>query len=405
MKDYFVLSSKNLRRKGIRSWLTLLGILIGIAAVISLISLGNTLKDTVNAQFDVGSEDIINVQAGGINWVGPPGSAVSKHLTEDDAKAIERIGSVEWAISRHIRTVRAEFNDNIVFSTLVSLPNNRRINDIYEESGLKIEQGRLLNEGEKGRILIGQNIADGKKNGFEKDIGIGNNILLNNQEFRVIGILENKGSFTIDYAIFIGEEDLKEILDIGDDVDLIVVKVKEIDLINQAKEEIEKLMRQRRDVKIGEEDFEVSTPDAILATVNQILLGIQIFIVIIASISIFVGAIGIANTMFTSVLERKKEIGIMKAIGAKNRDIFYQFLIEAGILGLVGGLAGIALGIGISYLGTFGLNSFLGIETKPNISMMLILLSLVGSFTIGAISGIFPAMRAANQNPVEAIRG
>jgi len=129
-----------------------------------------------------------------------------------------------------------------------------------------------------------------------------------------------------------------------------------------------------------------------------------VFIVLVASISIFVGAIGIANTMTTSVVERKKEIGIMKAIGARNMDIFYQFFIEAGLLGLIGGIIGIILGIGLSYLGTASLNSFLGTETQPNINSYLIVFSLLGSFFVGAVSGIIPALNAARQNPVESLR-
>ena len=141
-----------------------------------------------------------------------------------------------------------------------------------------------------------------------------------------------------------------------------------------------------------------------LSTVNQILAGIQAFIVLIAFVSILVGAIGIINTMATAVLERRKEIGIMKAIGARNSDIFTQFLIEAGLLGLVGGLLGVLAGLGISYLGILGINNFTGSSVKPAINFTLVLGSLFGSSLIGAISGLAPAMNAARQNPVEALR-
>ncbi|MEA3329564.1 MAG: FtsX-like permease family protein, partial [Nanoarchaeota archaeon] len=183
------------------------------------------------------------------------------------------------------------------------------------------------------------------------------------------------------------------------------VKVKDKDLLDKAKEDIEKLLRNRRDVKEGEEDFEVSTPDAMLNQVNSILNAIQIFIVIIASIAIFVGAIGIVNTMATSVVERKKEIGIMKSIGARNSHIFMQFFIESGFMGLVGGILGVIVGLGIGYFGTVALNNFVGATTKPEINIPLIFIALVGSFLVGAIAGIIPAMNAARQNPVEALRG
>jgi len=164
-------------------------------------------------------------------------------------------------------------------------------------------------------------------------------------------------------------------------------------------------MREERDVKEGEEDFEVSTPEASLSTVNDVIFGIQVFIIIIALISVFVGAVGIVNTMTTSVMERKREIGIMKAIGARNEQIFLQFFIEAGLLGLIGGILGAIVGTLISILGILGINSFIGSELKPSIDFLLILFTLTFSFLIGAVSGIVPAMNAAKQNPVDALRG
>jgi len=201
------------------------------------------------------------------------------------------------------------------------------------------------------------------------------------------------------------QDDLDNLFDYGDEVDIIGVKVKDPDLMDRAKEEIERLLRQRRDVKEGEEDFEVSTPDALLETVNSVLGAVQAFIIIIASISILVGALGIVNTMTTSVLERRKEIGIMKAIGATNFQIFLQFFFESGLLGFVGGLVGIVLGTLISVAGIIGINSFIGSELSPTIDFILIGGALIGSFIVGAVAGIVPAMQAAKQNPVEALRG
>lgn len=405
MKEYFVLASKNLRKREIRSALTLLGIFVGIAAVVSLISLGNTLKATINSQFDNISPDIISVQAGGISGIGAPGTGVSNPLTESDAEAIERIGSVEFAVPRSIETIMAEFNDKVSFLSVGSLPDNDKIDDIYRQQSIEAASGRLLRANEKGRIIIGSNLASGKNNGFEKDLKVGDELIVKQQEFLVTGILEKKGSFIVDNAVYMNEKQLKDLNDLGEEVDVITVKAKSVELVDVTKQEIEKLLRERRDVKIGEEDFEVSTSESILASVNQILMGVQIFIIIIASMSIVVGAIGIANTMTTSVLERRKEIGTMKAVGARNEDIFYQFFVEAGLLGFVGGLIGILLGEGISYFGTFVLNQAVGISTKPSVSWILIFGSLAGSFLIGAVSGIIPAMRAAKENPVEAIKG
>jgi putative ABC transport system permease protein len=265
-------------------------------------------------------------------------------------------------------------------------------------------EGRLLDDGDSGEVILGNNFYFEDKSGFDKAIRVGNSITLNDDKYQVVGILEKKGSFIFDSIILLNEQDIDTISTEGDNVDYIEVKVKSRDLVSAAELEIEELLRDRRNVKIGEEDFQVSTPEASLSTVNQVLTGIQVFVVMIAAISIIVGSLGIVNTMTTSVLERTKEIGIMKAIGARNSDIFYQFFIEAGLLGLVGGAVGILFGIAIGYFGTFAINTFLGASTAPEINWVLILFTFLGSFCIGAISGIVPAWRAARQRPVEALR-
>ena len=201
------------------------------------------------------------------------------------------------------------------------------------------------------------------------------------------------------------EKPLKDLMGYGDKVDIIAVQVQDSEYMQRAKFDIEKELRRSRNVKIGEEDFEVSTPDAALKSVNQVLDGVKIFIFIIASISILVGIIGIINTMTTSVLERRKEIGIMKAIGAKNSHIFLLFLIESGLMGLMGSLAGALAGVAAGYFGTKAINNLIGSQTIPEIDLILIVSTVIAGFVIGAVAGIIPAMNAANQKPVDALRG
>lgn len=404
IRDYTFIALKNLRHRGIRSWLTLIGIFIGIATVVSLISLGGGLRQAIISQFGISSTEVISVQAGGLNAYGPPGTSVSNHLTIDDVEAIERINSVEAAIARHIETVKVEFNDVLIIGSATDIPKGEKRELVYDIIGVEIMEGKLLDEGDEGRVVLGNNFYYEDKSGFNKAVRVGNSITINDKKYKVQGILKKKGSFIFDHIIMMNEDDLKSISDFGDTVDLIGVKVKNKDLVDTAEKEIEELLRDRRNVKEGGEDFEVSTPQAALSTVNQVITGIQIFVVLIAAISIIVGSIGIVNTMTTSVLERTKEIGIMKAIGAKNSDIFYQFFIEAGLLGLVGGIAGIGLGIAIGYFGTFSINTFLGAATAPEINWALIILTFMGSFIVGAVSGIVPAIRAAKLRPVEALR-
>jgi len=402
--EYFSIALRNLRRRGIRSWLTLLGIVIGIIAVVSLISLGDGLKLAVNSQFGVSSTEIITIQAGGISGFGAPGSGVVNPLTESDATAIEKLDKIQYAIPRRIETLRMEYNNKLVIGFGTDVPEGEKEKFMYETIDVEAQKGRLLQDGDTNKVVIGYDLADPDKNGFSKAINVGDSISLQGKTYRVIGILKKKGSFIFDKIVLMKTPEMKKLLNLGESVDIIAAKVVSKDVMVQAKKDIEKLLRSRRGVKIGHEDFEVSTPEAALSTVNSILTGVQIFIVLIASISIFVGAIGIVNTMTTSVLERTKEIGIMKAIGAKNSDIFFQFFIEAGMLGMVGGLIGVLLGLSIGFIGIQGINAFIGAQNPFKINWILAIATLFASFAIGSIAGIAPAMKAANMNPVEALR-
>lgn len=403
--DHYVLAWKNLKRRGIRSWLTLLGVIIGIIAVVSLISLGDGLKTAINSQFGTGATDVITIQGGGISGYGAPGAGVVNPLTLEDVKAIEKLDGVYMTIGRIVRPTTTEFNDKVQISYATDSPeDNEKRKYFYETNDLVVSEGRLLNPDDINKVVIGSNYANADKSGFGKEISSGESIIINGKSFRVVGVLKKTGSFIWDGIFLINDNQLRDLVDAGEEVDLIAVRVQDKNEIENIKLEIEKLMRDRRDVDVGKEDFEVSTPEAMLKTVNQIIGGVQIFIVLIAFISIFVGSIGIINTMTTSVMERTKEIGIMKAIGAKNSDIFFQFFIEAGLLGFVGGVIGVLIGLCIGALGMQAINNFTGAGSSLGINFTLIFGTLAGSFLIGSVAGIAPAMKAAKLNPVEALR-
>lgn len=402
--NYFSFAFRNLRKKGIRSYLTLIGIFIGILAVVSLITLGNAMKTAVTSQFNVGSTEVISIQAGGLQY-GPPGSAVVTPITKDDAEAISQIDSVDFAIGRNLETVSIDYNDYFQVGSAYSIEEGYEKETYEVLDDLEPALGRLLKSGDSGKVILGNSFYNGDTNGFEKSIIPGKNILINGENFEVVGVLKKKGSFIYDSVIFMYDNELNALVGNGDNVDLISAKVRNKDLMNKAKDDIEELMRNRRNVDEGEEDFTVSTPESSLETINSILGAIQAFIIIIASISIVVGSIGIVNTMTTSVLERKKEIGIMKSIGARNSQIFLQFFIESGFLGLIGGTFGVLFGVVIGYGGTIAINSWLGSTIAPKIDFLLIFFTLLGSFCIGSAAGILPAMKAAKQNPIEALRG
>ncbi|MFW5847074.1 MAG: ABC transporter permease [Nanoarchaeota archaeon] len=403
MINYLKFGIKNLKRRGLRSWLTLLGIVIGITSVVALISLGSGLQEAVNSQFGVSSTQIITIQAGGLTGYGPPGTGIDVPLTTDDSKAIEKISGVEYAIPRNIRQIKTTYNDITRFVYSGSMPEDN-FDQVYETLDLEIEKGRKLKESDSKKVLLGYNFMNKDKNGFEKEISPGKKIEIQGKSFEVIGIVKKQGSFILDNVLYLNEDEMENLLEYGNEVDLIAVKVRNKEDIPRVKEKIEKLMRDRRDVKKGQEDFSIETPEATLETVNEVLSGVKIFIVIIASISLIVGAVGIANTMTTSVLERTKEIGILKSVGARNENIFFQFLVESGLLGLIGGIFGTLFGLTIGYFGIYGINNFIGSEINLNLDWIFILSILSLSFLIGSISGIIPALQAAKKNPVEAIR-
>jgi putative ABC transport system permease protein len=402
-KEFWLIALKNLRHRGLRTWLTLLGILIGVMAVVSLIGLGNALTSAINSQFGISSTEVISIQAGGLNSYGPPGSGASTPLSKRDLDAIKDVNNVDLAISRNIVTADLKFNDNIIFGFATNLPYGNERKFVYDTINAKAYLGRLLSESEEDKVLLGNNFYTNKV-GLGKPVEPGDKVIIKGKSFEVRGILEKQGSFISDNIILMNEDALNDLFNINDRIDLIIVSLKDKTQINRTTEDLNKALRKNRDVKRGEENFEISTPEASLRTVNQILFSIQIFVIIIALISVFVGAVGIVNTMTTSVVERRKDIGVMKAVGAKNEQIFYIFFIESGLLGLIGGFIGASLGTILSFLGVLGLNIFLGTELSPNIDFVLIGLTLIGSFLVGAVSGIWPAMIAAKQNPVEALK-
>lgn len=401
--DYFLLAARNLRKRGIRSWLTMLGIFIGIAAVVSLISLGQGLETAITGQFATLSIDTLTI-TGADTGFSPPGSTAVRKLTEHDLDIIKSASGVKIVVPRLLRVARIEFNNQDDFSFVASIPEEQeQVDEIYSSLNLKAENGRLLKAGDKGVIVVGDDLM--KNSNFGKSLRVGSRLKIQGREFELVGNLKRASTFQINSVIIMPEEDMKGIFEISDEIDLIVAKVEDQDEIEKVAAEIERKLRKDRNQKEGEEDFEVQTPVQALGTVQTIINVVNIVVAGIAAISLLVGGIGIANTMFTSVLERTKEIGVMKAIGAQNKNILTVFLSEAALLGIVGGLVGTLLGLALAFTAARAANAALG-ETIFIIALspQLLLGAILFSLFIGVISGIIPAMQASRMNPVEALR-
>ena len=402
IKDNLRVVHSSLKRRKLRSWLTLVGILIGITAVITLISLGEGIRGAVTSQFDFLNPEVLTIRADGITMA-PPGTGVSNPLQEKYLKDIQKIKGVDLAIGRIIENAQIKFNGRSHFSIAISFPKNGDKDIIKKIVQLEIEKGNMLDSSDTYRIVVGSDYS--KSDMFGKAVELRDELEIEGKKFKVKGRLEKKGSFIVDHSVIINEDPLKDLYNHEDTYELIVVKVESESEIAQVKERLEKYLRKERDVDEGEEDFTVSSPEETLKSLDSTLFGIQLFIYLIAAISILVGGIGIANTMYTSVLERTRDIGVMKAIGAKDSQITVLFLLESGLLGLVGGIVGIIFGASTSIILAKIGNKFLSEGLiQINLPLEFILATLIFSFLVGLISGIVPAIKASKLKPIDALR-
>ena len=404
LNDYFIYSVRNLKNRGLRSWLTMIGIFIGIAAVVSLIGLGEGLRIAIMSQFGFLGPDVLGVQASGLAFAGPPGTGVVEPLSDELADKIRKVNGVEAAFNRYIKSGTLEFNDKQNIGIAASYPEGENRKIFETMINLKAEDGRLLKDSDSRKVVLGNNFKSDDT--FGKGIKSGDKVLLNAIDFEVVGILEKKGSFIFDNVVLINEQTMIDDIGIAkEEVNVIAVKIEYVARADEIKENIEKLLRKERNVKKGEENFQVQSPQQTLEALNSTLFAVQLFVYIIAAISLAVGGIGIMNTMYTSVLERTKEIGVMKSIGAKNSAIFTIFFVESGLLGMVGGVIGIILGLAFAFGLSAAGRAFLGSELiQASISPFLVIGALMFSFILGTAFGVLPAYQASKLNPVDSLR-
>jgi len=399
--DYFNIAIKNLKKRKLRSWLTVLGIFIAIATIFTLVSLSLGLQNAVEEQFRALGTDKIIVQAS-TGFLGPPGSIPDVILSEDDVEFISKIRGVKDYSYFVAGNAKVEFRGEKRYMVIWGIAPEHM--DVYNEIGsFNIEEGRNLESGDKNSLIVGQHHKVGKV--FGKEASAGDRLEINGEKFKVRGVLELIGNPDDDRAILMDLESFRILFDIPDRVDAIMIQTQEGEDINEVADRIETKLRRERGVTEDTQDFMIFTPEDLLESFGNVLNIITAFLAGIAAISLLVGAIGIANTMYTSVIERTREIGVMKAIGARNSDIMWIFLIESGLLGLGGALIGVGLGYGISktveYIAITQLDTTLLQTAAP---LWLIAGCLGFGFLIGAVSGVFPALQASKTNVVDALR-
>jgi putative ABC transport system permease protein len=402
ISDYFKLAYKSAKHRKLRSWLTMIGIFIGIAAVVALIALSQGLKDAIGQQFlGLGSDKLVVQAAGG--GFGPPGTAVTTPLTTKDKKVIEKTKGVDTVVGRLIRIVELEVDDEKKFTYATTMPKDQEERElVMEANNYIIGEGKFFDKNSGYEVVIGHEFA---QDFFEKKLEVRDTILVQGKEFKVTGILQKSGNPQQDSTLVLPEARLREILDVQEEFDVIPLRVLAGEDVEAVAENINKELRKSRDVEEGKEDFTVQTPGQIIAILNNILIVIQGVLVGIAAISLVVGAVGIMNTMYTAVLERTREIGVMKAVGAKNGEVMVLFMIESGFLGIIGGVIGVSLGVLISKIVEWiAFQQFQSVLIQANLPGWLLGGALLFAFVVGAASGVFPARQAARLHPVDALR-
>ncbi len=403
LEDFAKMAFRNITRRKMRSWLTMLGIFIGIAAVVTLISLGQGFQGTINEQFEKLGPNRLIITPGNSEMGFQGGSLTTEYLTDRETEIVRKTRGIRFATGLLIENARIDFNDEVAHLNVIGVKTDSGTTEELERIGFfEIETGRQFSNTDGYAAILGQNIA---KKTFDRELRVGNKILINDVQFKVIGIQKTAGTGVHDAVIRIPLDTAREIFDEPVKISEVMAATQTVEDLDAVVDSVERALRKYRDVKEGEEDFSVQTSKQIINQLNQILTLVNVVFIGIAAISLIVGGIGITNTMYTSVLERTKEIGIMKSVGARNSDIRNIFLMESGFLGLVGGIIGAILGLMIAKVGELIVLKAANIVLKPYISIELIAGVLLFSFLIGALSGTFPAMQAAKMNPVECLRG
>ncbi|MBM3247095.1 ABC transporter permease [Candidatus Pacearchaeota archaeon] len=400
IKDYFKIAIKNLRKRQLRSWLTLVGIFMSIAIIFILVSLSLGLQGAVGEQFKKLGSDKFFVQPLGMS--GGPGSSGAVTLTTKDAEIIEKVSGVEEVTYMAAGNSKVEYGDKTRYYPVYGIPEGGM--DLFIESGsIEIDEGRLIQKDGNKEVMLGSDFKKGKL--FDKPLKTGSTILIDGVEFKVKTIFEPVGNPQDDKNIIIGFEDFKSLFSSGEKVDYIIIKIKEGENITEVADRVERKLMNFRDVTEKTKDFAILTPEELLKSFQTILNIITYFLIGVAAISLVVGSIGIANTMYTSVLERTREIGVMKAIGARNSDILLIFLIESGLIGATGGILGVILGLIVAKSVEFVAANQLGTNLLQAATPLYLILGCIGfAFIIGALSGIFPARQASKTKTVDALR-
>lgn len=393
-----------IRSHGLRSLLTTLGIIIGVAAVIAVISIVQGLSHTVNAQFEGLGADTVTVRS-----YTPFSQAIIGRMSlleESDLRALEhRVEGISHItpvmFSPDGRTGQVGYRSRNHFTQVMGVGHA-----YIDVTGLMPQEGRFFtrSDAERRRMvcLIGIEVAEQLE---LPGSGLGEFIRVGDDWCRIVGVLESRGELfgmSQDDLVLLPYNTMQRLAGTARRTDIqIHLKVTDVDRMDETTERIRRVLRQQRGLGSGQpDDFRVQTAEQLTESFNSILNTVTGVAAGIVGISLLVGGIGIMNIMLVSVTERTREIGILKALGATRSDILLQFLIEAVLLCLLGGLIGLAIGYGVGAVAAMLLPGF----PPAHVPLWAILLSVGFSAAVGILFGILPAAKAAQLDPIEALR-
>jgi putative ABC transport system permease protein len=401
---------RSLLANKLRSALTMLGVIIGVGAVITLMSVGSGAQAAITSTFEEMGTNVLYVMptsAEGGGMMAIQYGSMTPNLTLEDAQALERIDGV---------AATAAVNENIVD---IAYGGESKMAIIHGASAeyqvvytYSVASGQFFSDRHVASrdtvIVIGSQVAEEL---FDYD-PVGERVKVNGKRFTVIGVLEPKGGAIMGVSMddivvtpittFQTKLFTQRTASGEDAVQSIALQVTNAESVDRVTEESEILLRRRHHLTGDDDnDFAIVSMEQMLGMLQQVTGIFTIVLGAIASISLLVGSIGIMNIMLVSVTERTREIGVRKAVGAKRRDILVQFLLEAAVLSLLGGAVGIIGGWTLSFL--ISLIDIGGITLTTVISWDIVVLAVAVSVFIGLASGIYPAMRAARLNPIDAL--
>ena len=419
MMELVFIAVRNLRKRKLRSFLTLLGIVIGVASIVAIVSSTQSMQRHVISKLSAFMSDVITIlptRATAVSLTRPFQSGKTIEFDDKLIEEIERIEGVEAITGIISTTAEVKYKDEIIRITVLGIQNPEAWRKIETES-LGLEAGRFLTSNDKYAVLLGNSVADEM---FSEKIGLRKILEINGKSFRVVGILKKAGGILsiVDERVAIPLKSFKEVFELEEvKYSMISLKVKEGYEVQEVADRINEFLLKKFKQTEDDKTFTLLTSKFFEEQVSSIMSILSIFMGTIASISLIVGGIGIMNIMYVSVTERTREIGILKAIGATNRTILLMFLIESALIGLIGGVIGDVFGILMGY----GVNSFSNYlrgraiaqtmgESSTEFQLPFIFspeilgIGLIFGFLVGLVAGYLPARKAAKLEPVQALR-